>query len=134
MVSPSFNGAVGAHGGLAHHDRAIGLEHFELADALVVIAENLQQHIAAGAGREQNVVRFEQARVVRDEIFRLRGLELETAAERAGAAAQIEQIHLAVVMKNDPILAASLRPACRLSTRVPFSIGIDVAQRFHLHL
>ena len=41
--------------------------------------------------------------IVRDEIFGLRGLELETSAHGAGAAAQIEQIELGVVVENDPV-------------------------------
>ena len=47
MVSPSVSGAVVAHRCLADHDRAIGFDHFEDADPLVVIARNLQQDIAA---------------------------------------------------------------------------------------
>src|SRR4029077_2776492 len=94
----------GPHVGLTHHYWAISLQHFERADALVVIAKNLQQHIASSPRREQNIVRFEQTRVVRNQIFRFRGLQLKTTAERPGAAAQIEQIQLAIVMENDPIL------------------------------
>ncbi len=60
------------------------------ADPLVVIAENLQQHVAARPGRKQNVVGLEQARIVRDQIFGLGGLELEPATHRAGAPPQIE--------------------------------------------
>ena len=39
-----------ADGEFADHDRAIGFEHFEDADALVVVAGNLEQHIARRAG------------------------------------------------------------------------------------
>ena len=67
-------------------------DHFQRPNALVVIAQDLQQHIAARAGRKQNVVLFQQARIVRHQIFRLRGLELETSAHRARAATQIDQV------------------------------------------
>src|ERR1700720_4081800 len=36
-----------AHGGVAHQDWAIGFDHLQQADPLIVIAKNLQQHIAA---------------------------------------------------------------------------------------
>ena len=104
-----------AHRRLADHDRAIGLEHFESADPLVVIAENLQQDIAAGSGRKQNVVFLEQARVVRDEIFRFRSLELKTSTHRARAAPQIEQDPARCRCGKRCGHRASLRPACRPS-------------------
>ena len=119
MVSPSFSGAVVRTGGLADHDRPIGLEHFEQCRRA---CRNRKKSSAARrrrSRRKQNVVRFEQARVIRDEIFRLRGFELETSAQRAGAAAQIEQIQLAVVVENDPILERrfDLRPGLQLARR-----------------
>ena len=89
-----------AHRDVADHDRAVGLEHFEKADALVVIAGNLEQDIAAGSGRKQDVVFLEQARVIRDEVFRFRGLELKPPAHRARPAPQIEKIQLGVVVKR----------------------------------
>src|SRR4029077_12759899 len=36
-----------AHHGVTHHDRAIRLDHFQLTNSLIVIAEDLQQHVAA---------------------------------------------------------------------------------------
>ena len=106
-------------GSFADHDRPVGLDHFQRADALVVIAENFQQHVAARAGRKQNVILLEQARVVRNEIFRLRRLELEPAAHGAGAPAQIDQVHLAVVVKNDPVFERrfDLRAGLSISRR-----------------
>ena len=86
-----------AHGHVADEDRAAGLEHFQLADLLLVVAGDFQQHVAARAGGEQDVVGVEQARVVRDEVFALAGEELEPAAQRAGAAAQFDERQFAVV-------------------------------------
>ena len=77
--------------------------HFQLADSLVVIAENFEQHVAARSRRKQNVVRFEQTRIVRDQVFRFRRFELKPAAERASSTAQVDQIHFAVVMENDSV-------------------------------
>ena len=106
-----------AHRCLAHHDRSIGVDHFQGADPLVVIAKNFQQHIAARSRRKKDIVCFEQARIVRDQILGLGGLELETAAHRASAAAQIEQIHLAVVVENNPVLERrfDLRPGLQFT-------------------
>src|SRR5438067_9452516 len=88
----------------ADEDRAVGVDHFQSANALVVVAQNFQEDVAARPRREKNVVFLEHARVIRDEVFGLRGFELEPAAHGAGTPTQIEQVHLAVVMKNDPVL------------------------------
>ena len=45
-----FERCCGAHHSVTHHDGAIRLDHFELPDPPIVIAKNLQQHIAARAG------------------------------------------------------------------------------------
>jgi len=45
-----------AHRRLAHHDRTIGLKHFEQTLALIVIAKDFQKDIATGSRRKQNVV------------------------------------------------------------------------------
>ncbi len=119
-------------GCLADHDRAIGFDHFEGADPLVVIAQDFQQDIAARSRRKQDVVLFEQARIVRDEIFGLGGLELETATHGARAAPQVDQIHLAVVVENDLVFERRLDLRARLQLHA-VEHGIDVAQRFHLH-
>src|SRR4030095_3665294 len=37
----------GAHHVVTHHDRAIRLDHFQLTNSLIVIAKDLQQHVAA---------------------------------------------------------------------------------------
>ncbi len=101
---------------LPDHDRPIGVDHFQRADAFVVIAQNFQQDIAARSRRKEDVVFFEQARIVRDQIFGLGGLELKAAAHRASAAAQIEQVHLAVVVENDLVFERRfhLRPGFQL--------------------
>src|SRR6266581_8456951 len=73
-----------AHGLAANHDRTIRFDDLQLAYPLIVIAENLQHHVTARARGKQDIVRFQTARVVRDQIFRFGRLELETAAQRAG--------------------------------------------------
>src|SRR4051794_1508666 len=118
----------GANRGFAHEDRPIRVDHFQGADALVVIAKNFEQNVTAGSGGEEDVVFLEHARVIRDEVFRLRGLELETTAHGTGPPAQIDQVHLAVVMENDAVLEH------RLDRRARFEFcavedGVDVAQR-----
>ena len=100
------------HRDIADHDRAVGFQHFEHADALVVVAGNLEQHVAGGSGRKQDIVFLEQARVIRDEVFRFRSLELESAAQRARPAPQIEKIQLGVVMKRRCGHRAMPRLAC----------------------
>ena len=77
------------HRRVTHHDGTIRFDHFQLSHSLIVIAENLQHHITAGARGKQNIVRFQPTRVVRHHIFRFGGLELEPAAQRARAPAQI---------------------------------------------
>ena len=62
MVSPSLSGAVVRTGVSPTMNRTIGFDHLQLAHPLIVIAKNLQQHVAAGAGGEQNIVGFEPAR------------------------------------------------------------------------
>ena len=47
-----FERSGGAHRRLAHHDRTIGFDDFQQTDPLVVIAKNLQQHIATCARRK----------------------------------------------------------------------------------
>ena len=44
------------HRKLAHQDRPIRVQHLEFAHAIFVVAEDFQQHLAARAGREQDVV------------------------------------------------------------------------------
>ena len=60
MVSPSCERRGAAHRRLADQDRPVGVDDFEGADALVVIAEDLEQHVAARAGRKEDVVLLEQ--------------------------------------------------------------------------
>ncbi len=121
-----------AHDRVAHHDRPIRFDHLNFADTFVVIAKNLQQHVAARARRKQNVVSFEQARIIGNEVLGFRGFELEPAAHRARAAPQIYQIHLAVVVKNDPVFERSfnLRPSAQFNF---VEDRIDVAQRFYAY-
>ena len=133
MVSPSCERRGRAHRRFPDHDRPVGLEHFQSADPLVVIAQNLQQDIAAGSRRKQDVVFLEQARVIRDEILGFRCLELEPAAHRARAPAQVDQIHLAVVMENDPVFQRSFDLRAGLQFDVVQN-GVDIAQRFDPHL
>src|SRR5712691_7435269 len=72
---------------VADQDRTVGFDHFQFSDALVVIAENLQQNVAARSRRKQNIVRLQLARVVRNQLFAFRGLELTPATESASAPA-----------------------------------------------
>src|SRR4029077_14361067 len=106
--SAVFKRRCGAHHGVADHDWAIRLDHFQLTNSLIVIAKDLQQHVAARAGGEQNIIGFQPARVIRNQIFRLGSLQLEPATQRSRPPAQIAQIHLAVVVEDDPVFQARI--------------------------
>ena len=124
---------VVAHGRVADEDRAAGLEHLQLADLLFVVARDFQQHVAARAGGEQDVVGVEQAGVVRDEVLALVGEKLEPAAERAGAAAQVDERQFAVVVEDDLVFERGLdaRAALEFDAVEP---RVDAPQRRDLHL
>ncbi len=133
MVSPSLKRRRRAHRRVANHDRPIGLDHFKSADAFVVIAENLEQHVAARPGRKENVVRLQQTRIVRNEIFRFGRLELEPAAHGASAPAQIDEIHLAVVVKDDLVFERRFHLLARFEFHAVEN-GVDIAQCMHAAL
>jgi len=120
-------------GRVAHHDRPIRFDDLQDAHALVVVAENLQYHIAARARRQQNIVSFEPARVVRHQIFRFGGLELEASAQGASTPAQIVQIHFAVVMENNPVLERGL-DLCAGFQSDSVELGIHIPQRLHSYV
>src|SRR6266496_238881 len=122
-----------AHGVVAHHDRPIRFNDLQNAHALVVVAENLQHDITARARRQQNIVSLESARVIRYEIFRFGSFELEPAAQGASTPAQIAQIHLAVVMENDPVLERGL-DLCAGFQSDSVELGIHIPQRLHSHV
>ena len=127
-----LQGICGSYRHIADHDRTVRFDHFQLADALVIIAENFQQDVAARSGRQQNVVGLQSARIVRNQIFRFRGLELKPATERACPPAQIAQIHFAVVVEKNFVVER------RFHLRAGFEFHaiehrIDVAQRCHPH-
>ena len=122
-----------ADGGFADEDWPVGIDHFQRADAFVVIAQNFQEHVAARSRRKQNVVFLEHARVIRNEIFGLRRLELEPAAHGARAPAQIQQVHLAVVVENDSVFEHRLDGCASFQLRA-VEDGVYVAQCFHAHL
>ena len=84
MMSPSVEARGVAHGGVADKNGAAGLENFQLADLLLVIARDFQQHVAARARGKQDVVRIEQTRIVGDKIFALAGDELKPSAQVRG--------------------------------------------------
>src|SRR6267378_339427 len=98
----------GAHHGVTHHDRPVRLDHFQLTNSLIVIAKNLQQHVAARARGKQDIVSFQPAWVIRNQIFRLGSFKLETATQRTRPPAQIAQIHLAVVVEDNPVFQARI--------------------------
>ena len=111
----------------AHKNWAISLEHLDAAFLAIVITVDLQEHITPASGRKQNVVLFEKAGVIGNEIFTLGGLKLKTPAELPGTAAQIAEIQLAVVVKNDVVLERGLngRP---FAEPHPLEDGVDILQ------
>ena len=103
-----FKRRCGAHYSVADHDWAIRLDHFQLTNSLIVIAKNLQQHVATRARGEQNIIGFQPARVIRNQIFRFGSLQLEPATQRPRSPAQIVQIQLGVVAEHDPVFQSSV--------------------------
>src|SRR6266481_4944305 len=122
-----------AHCLVTHHDRPIRFDDLKDPHPLVVVAENLQDHITARARRQQNIVSLKPARVVRHQIFRFGGLELESSAQRASTPAQIAQIHFAVVVENDPVLECGL-DLCAGFQSDAVELGIHIPQRLHSYV
>ena len=122
-----------AHGLVADHDWPIRFDHFEDAYPLIVIAENFEHHVTARARGKQNIVRLKPARVVRHQIFRFGGLELEASAQRSSATTQIAQIHFAVVVEDDPVFQRGL-DLCAGFQSHSVEHGIHIPQRLHSHV
>ena len=111
----------------AHQNRAISLEHLDAAFLAIVITVDLQQHITPASGRKQDVVLFEKAGIIGNEIFTLGGLELKTPAELPRAAAQIAEVQLAVVVENDVVLERGF-DGRTFAEPNPLEHGIDILQ------
>ena len=92
------------HRDTANEDRTVGLQNFQAAFPTVVVARDFQKHIASGTRREENVVLLEQAGIVGNKVFVLRGLELEASTVRSRPPPQIAEVELAVVVENDLVL------------------------------
>ena len=111
----------------------MGGQHLEFAHAVFVVAENFQQHLAAGAGREQDVVGVEQRGVVRDEVAGLVGLELEAPAESARAPPQVVERHFGVVVKDDAVVERGVDGGAGAEGDA-VEQRVHAFQRAHLHL
>ena len=61
-----FERSSRAHGSVTHKDRTVGFNYLQEAHSLVVIAKNLQQHVAARTRGKQNIARFQPAWVIRN--------------------------------------------------------------------
>src|SRR5262245_15632266 len=114
---------------IAHHDSTIRFNDLKRAYAPIVIAKYFQQHISGRAGRKQDIVGLQAARIIRHQIFRFRGFQLESSAECACAPTQVIQIQLGVVVENNFIFQ------CRVDLSPSFEaysleLRIDVAQCF----
>ena len=132
MVSPSASGAKFRTGTPRTRIGTIGLEDLDAAFLAIVIAVDLQKHIATAPGRKQNVVLFEKAGIVGNEILALRSLKLKAPAELARSAAQIAEVKLAVVVKNDIVLERGFDGRAFAETHA-LEHGIDILQRRYLN-
>ena len=113
-----------AHRHVPDEDRAVGLDDLQFADLGLVIAEDLEQHLAAGARREQDVVHVQERGVVGDEVAGFVGLELEPAAEGPGPSAKVAQGQFGVVVEHNPVVQAGFRHRPG-SERHPVEQGVD---------
>src|SRR5262245_22563361 len=117
---------------IAHHDSTIGFDDFKRAYSPIVIAKYFKQHISGRAGRKQDIVSLEAARVIRHQIFRFRSFQLESSAERACAPTQVVQIQLGVVMENDFVFQRRVDLSAGFEAN-PLELRIDIAQRLDAH-
>ena len=127
---PVFEFVAVAHGQFAHQNWAVRLEHFQPALPGFVIAEDLEQHLATGAGREQDVVHIQERRVVGHQVARLVRLELEPPTQGAGPAAEIVQGQLRGVVEKDFVLQICLHQRAG-PQRYPVEERIHVFQGAH---
>src|SRR3954470_22945009 len=58
-----------SHRYVSDHDWPVGFDDLQLTDAWVKIKKNFKKTAARRSRREQDVIRFEQARIVGHEIF-----------------------------------------------------------------
>ena len=91
---------------------------------------DLEKHIAAGTRREQDVVLFEQAGIVGDEVFAFGGLQSEASAVGARPQAQVVEVEFAVVVEDDPVLerGRDLRALCQARAA---QHGVHIPERPH---
>src|SRR4029450_5804264 len=72
---------------VADHDSTVRFNDLKHAYSPIVIAKYFQQHISCCAGRKQDIVGLQPARIIRHQIFRFRSFQLESSAECASAPA-----------------------------------------------
>src|SRR4029450_5783588 len=98
----------------------------------IVIAKYFQQHISGRAGRKQDIVGLQYARVIRHKISRFRSFQLESSAERACAPAQVVQIQLGVVMENNFVFQRRVDLSAGFEA-YSLELRIDIAQCLDPH-
>ena len=108
------------------------MQDFHLADFAIVVAGDFQQHIAAGARREKDVVLLQKPRIVRNEVFALGGLEEEASAIGAGSQAQVVEVEFAVVVENDFVFQRGGDLATDIETDA-IENGVHIFERLHAH-
>ncbi len=132
-MSPSLSSAVVRTGVVAYHDSTIRFNDLKRAYSLIVIAKNFQQHISGRAGRKQDIVGLQSARIIRHQIFRFRSFQLESSAERACAPTQVVQIQLGVVVENDFVFQRRVDLSAGFQASL-LELRIDIAQCLDPHL
>src|SRR5215471_10692244 len=117
---------------VTHHDSTIRFNDLKRAYPPIVIAKYFQQHISGSAGRKQDIVGLQPARIIRHQIFRFRSLQLESSAERACAPAQVVQIQFGVVMENNFVFQRRVDLSAGFEAH-SLELRIDIAQCLDAH-
>src|SRR6478672_2707900 len=117
---------------VAHHDSTVRFNDLKRAYSPIVIAKYFQQHISGSAGRKQDIVGLQFARIIRHQIFRFRSFQLESSAERACASTQVVQIQLGVAMENNFVFQRRVDLSAGFEA-YSFELRIDIAQCLDPH-
>src|SRR5262249_32332385 len=122
----------GANRIVAHHDSTVCFDDLNRAYSPIVIAKYFQQHISGRAGRKQDIVGLQPARIIRHQIFRFRSFQLESPAQRACAPAQVVQIQLSIVVENNFIFQRRVDLSAGFEAH-SLELRIDIAQCLDAH-
>ena len=121
-----------SHRHSTHNDRPVGLQDLHLADLAIIVAGDFQQHIAAGAWSEKDVVLLQKSGIVGHEVFAFGGLEKEASAIGSGSQAEVVEVEFAVVVENDFVLQRGGDFAAGIQADA-IQNGVHIFKRLHAH-